>query len=312
MRTRATWLALALATAAATAAACGTDEAPPPDPGGTDDPDPLAVSMTPAAGSLDDLHARVIEKRCSGQPGLCHNGQFEPNLSTPALTYAYLVNRPSLEKPTLLRVKPGSAAQSLFIDKLRNRNGVATQMPLGAPPLEEETIAELERWIDQGALRAPGAAAAPMLNNPPRRPLIAIYNGTMRLDGGGPITVPVGTTLTLRHTVQDFETPDANIPFAAVILGAGNDRNVVLTTGNDPHVGPTTYDAAGPMGQGDHLNYVRTWTVPATIELYNEKTMTRTTAAATTLTISVLAVYIDSLTQGIVALDASPSTIQFR
>lgn len=301
-----------LACAAAATAACASDEAPPAGPDETVDPDPLDVTQAAAPGSLDDLHARIIEKRCSGQPGLCHNGQFEPNLSTPGLTYAYLVNRPGLEKPSLLRVKPGSAAQSLFVDKLRNRNGVATQMPLGAEPLAEEDIAALERWIDGGALRAPGAAPVPTLNNPPKRPQVAIYNGATRLDGGGAINVSVGATLTLRHTVQDFETPDASIPFAAVILGAADGRNVVLTTGTDPHVGPTTHDPNGPMGQGDQLNYRRDWTIGSMIELYDDKAKTRQTVPASGQTITVLAVYVDSTTQGIVALDSSPSKIQIQ
>jgi hypothetical protein len=307
-------LTLALALAAVTAAACGAEEPPPEGPDDVTDPDPLDTSAAPppATGSLDELHARIIEKRCSGQPGLCHNGQFEPNLSTPGLSYAYLVNRPAIEKPSLLRVAPGNAAQSLFIDKIRNRNGVATQMPLGAPPLEEADIAALERWINDGALRAPGAAAAPALNNPPRRPQIAIFNGTTRLDGAGPINVAVGTTLTLRHSVQDFETPDETIPFAAIVLSAASGGDVVVTTGNDPHVGPTTYDAAGPMGQGDRLNYRRTWTIPAMIELYDNKTGQRRTVAAAGQSIGVAAVYIDSLTQGIVALDVSPSRIQLQ
>lgn len=298
---------LALAT---TAAACGSDELPPTDPGGDPELDPLEVTTTPVPGSLDDLHARVIEKRCSGQPGLCHNGQFEPNLSTPGLTYAYLVNRPGIEKPDLLRVAPGDASRSLFIDKIRGRNGVATRMPLGAEPLDEADVLELERWIDQGALRAPGAAPAPTLNNPPKRPQIAIYNGTTRLDGGGPINVAVGTTLTLRHTVQDFETPDASIPFAAVILGVPDGRNVVIAAGNDPHVGQTTYDAAGPMGQGDQLNFQRSWTIGSDLELYNSTTKQRETVPAAGQMITVLAVYIDSTNLGIVALDSSPSTIQ--
>ena len=142
----------------ASAACAGDDGDKPFEP--PVDPDPLEVTTTPQAGSLDELHTKILAKRCSGQPGLCHNGQFEPNLSTPGLTYAYLVNRPGIEKPTLLRVKPGVSAQSLFIDKIRNRNGVATQMPLGAEPLVEEDIAALEKWINDGALRAPGAAPA--------------------------------------------------------------------------------------------------------------------------------------------------------
>jgi len=302
---------LALAALAAAAAACDA-EPPPAGPDVEIDPDPLDVHPTAAPGSLDDLHARIIAKRCSGQPGLCHNGQFEPNLSTPGLTYAYVVNRPAIEKPALLRVKPGDPGGSLFIDKIRNRNGVATQMPLGAEPLEEADIAALERWITDGALRAPGAAPAPVLNNPPKRPQIGIFNGAARLDGAGPINVPAGTTLTLRHSVQDFETPDESIPFAAVILQAADGRNVVITTGNDPHVGPTTYDPAGPVGQGDLLNYRRTWAIGATLELYNPQTTQRQTVPSAGQAITVLAVYIDSTTGGIVALDSSPSTIQIQ
>jgi hypothetical protein len=305
-------LAAALAALAAGAAGCGTDEPPPTGPDTEADPDPLDVHTTPAPGSLDDIYDRVIAKRCSGQPGLCHNGQFEPNLSTPGLTYAYLVNRPAIEKPALLRVRPGDASRSLFIDKIRNRNGVATQMPLGAEPLEEADVAALEKWINDGALRTPTSAPAPVLNNPPRRPQIAIFNGTTRLDGAGPINVTAGTTLTLRHTVQDFETPDASIPFAAVILQAADGRNVVITTGTDPHVGPTTYDPAGPMGQGDQLNYRRSWTIGPTIELYNPQTKVRQSVPASGQALTVLAVYIDSTTQGIVALDSSPSTIQIQ
>src|SRR5262245_35439059 len=185
-------------------AAGGNDRAPAVVDDPPADDDPLAISDTPRAGSLDDLHQKIIAKRCSGQPGLCHNGQFEPNLSTPALTYAYLVNRPGIEKPNELRVKPMDSAHSLFIDKLRNRNGVATQLPLVAEPLEEADIQTLEAWIDAGALRAPGAAPAPVLDNPPHRPEVAIYSGTTRLDMGGPVKINAGTTLTLRHTVQDF------------------------------------------------------------------------------------------------------------
>ena len=139
-------------------AACGNDRAAPPEVDGDDGDDPLAVTDTPAPGSLDDLHQRIIAKRCSGQPGLCHNGQFEPNLSTPAMTYAYVVSRPALEKPDQLRVVPGDPSRSVLIDKLRNR-GVATQMPLGAEPLAEADIAALEAWIRGGALRAPACSS---------------------------------------------------------------------------------------------------------------------------------------------------------
>ena len=294
-------------------AACGNDRAAPVagDAGVTvDDDDPLTVTAVVPAGSLDDLHQKVIAKRCSGQPGLCHNGQFEPNLSTPAMTYAYLVGRPGLEKPELLRVKPGDAAHSLLVDKLRNR-AVSTQMPLGAEPLDEADIAALEAWIDAGALREPGAARAPVLNNPPRRPEIAIYDAAgTRLDGSGPIQAAVGTTLTLRHSVQDFETADPEIPFAAVILMARDGREVVLEPdATDPQLGRTTYDAAGPMSKGDRLDYVRRWTIPEMIGMYDTSAKTREDLSAHGVTLSVLAVYLDAAMGGMAAFDLSPTQI---
>lgn len=297
-------------------AACGTDHRPEDTVDAGVDPDPLTVTTTPAPGSLDDLHERIIAKRCSGQPGLCHNGQFEPNLSTPGLTYAYLVNRPAIEKDTKLRVKPGSAAESLFIDKLRNRNGVATQMPLGAEPLEESEIAELEAWINAGALREPGAAPAPNLNNPPKRPQIGIFNAAgTRLDGTGPVSVAAGTTLTLRHTVHDFETADSAIPFAAVILQIADGRQIVLDpTAQDPHVGPTTYDAAGPPAQGDIFDFKRAWTIPSTLSLRDPNTAAITSAPASGQTVTIICVYIDGLPNqgGIVALEVGTTPIQIQ
>lgn len=278
------------------------------------DPDPLAVDRPPAPGSFDELHRTVIAPRCSGQPGLCHNGQFEPNLSTPGNAYAYLVNRPALEKPTLLRVKPGDAAGSVLIDKLRGRD-VATRMPLGADPLAEAEIAAVEAWIEGGALREPGASPPVSLNNPPRRPEIAVYSAAgVRLDSAGPVTVAVGTTITLRHSVRDFETADTAIPFGAFVLQAPDGRSVVLNPGapQDPHVGVTTYDAAGPMGTGDLLNFRRTWTVPASVGLYDETTGQTQNVAAAGLTLTIICAYIDQAQDGIGAIEisATPITLQ--
>jgi hypothetical protein len=292
---------------------CGNDATGGGGPDAAVDPDPLAITDTPPAGSLDDIHQRIIAKRCSGQPGLCHNGQFEPNLSTPALTYAYLVNRPGLEHANELRVKPGDPSTSLVIDKLRNRN-VATQMPLGAEPLEEADIAAIESWITAGALRSPGAQPAPVLNNPPKRPEIAIFNGTTRLDGTGPVHVNAGTTLTLRHTVADFETPDANIPFAAVVLSIGDGRNVVLNPSNaqSPQLGMTSYDAAGPMGKGDQLDFKMTWQIPSTLPLYDPNTKAMSSIAASGQSVTVLVVYVDQTTMGIATFDSSATPIQIQ
>ena len=278
---------------------------------GVDD-DPLAVDDAPEAGSFDDLHRRIIAPRCSGQPGLCHNGQFEPNLSSPSLAYAYLVQRPAIEKPTLWRVAPGAPGDSVLVDKLRGRD-VATIMPLGADPLPEEDIAAIEAWIESGAPRRPGDEPPPVLNEPPRRPEIGIYLGDTRLDGAA-TTIQVGDTITLRHSVHDFETPDASIPLGAILLQTADGRAAVLVPAavEDPHVAFTAYDPSGPMGNGDLLNWQFTWTVPATLELYDEATGTRTPVAAAGVTLYAIAVYLDQPTGGIAgfAFDPRPISIQ--
>ena len=289
-----------------TVAACAEVDA-----AGADD-DPLGVDDAPATGSFDDLHRRIITPRCSGTPGLCHYGQFEPNLSTPSLAYAYLVNRPSIEKPTRWRIQPGRPGDSVLIDKLRGRS-VATRMPLGAEPLDEVDIAAIEAWIAAGALRRPGAEAAPLLNEPPRPPEIGIYRGATRLDLGGATAIQVGDVITFRHSVHDFETADAQIPFAAFVLMTGRGNIVVVpSAAEDPHVAPTEYDPSGPMGAGDLLNWRFTWTVPATLELYDEGRGTRTPVPAAGQTFYPIAVYLDSAEGGIPALRIDDRVIQIQ
>ena len=281
-------------------AACGSDSVPDRPDAAVED-DPLAVPETAPAGSLDDLHARIISQRCSGQPGLCHNGQFEPNLSTPALTYAYVVNRPAIEKFGRLRVKPGDPGASFFIDKIRNRNNVATQMPLGAEPLAEADVQALEAWIRDGALRAPGAAPAPVLNNPPKRPQLGVFDVSgNRLDNGGQLNVNIGQTIVLRHTVQDFETTDNAIPFSGVTLQLGNNKAVVFdATADDPETGVTAFDSTNPpMGNGDAMNRERTFTIPATLPRIDTVTEVQDSIPAGGVNMFLQAFYIDEFDPG--------------
>lgn len=276
------------------------------------DSDPLtSIESSAEPGSLEDLHQTIISQRCSGQPGLCHNGQFEPNLSTPANTYAYLVNRPSIEKPNRLRVDPNNPGDSVLIDKLRGRD-VGTIMPLGADPLTEEEIKLFEDWISNGALRKPNASPAPVLNNKPKAPEIAVYDDQgARLDMAGAVRVSVGSTIVLRHSVHDFETPDQSIGFATFILSAPDGRNVTLdpTAMSDQHLGLTTYDASGPMGNGDLLNYRFAWTIPATVGLRDDETGAIEQVPAAGLVLTPIAFIVDAFPNGIVAFTVSNRTI---
>lgn len=248
--------------------------------------DPLAVDNPAPAGSLEQLQRTVIAERCSGQPGLCHNGQFEPNLSTTANTYAYLVRRPATENPAVVRVEPGDPDASFLIDKLRNRNGVATQMPLGAEPLSEDEIQMFEDWIRDGARRAPEMEMAPVLNNPPDPPELGAFNGTTRIDGPGTFAVPQGAAITFRHSVSDFETADADIFIGGLVFTTPM-GNLAAPGGGDLFV--TTHDATDPpQGGGDLLNYAVDLTFGANVDVVTATGVQSVTTAGLVITPIVL------------------------
>jgi hypothetical protein len=278
------------------------NEAPPDDPLNIED------ALDPA--SFDAIHRDVILPSCASTENFCHFGQFEPNLSTPALAYASLVRRPGIELFDRYRVTPGNPDMSLIIDKLRAREGVATQMPLGAPPLAEDAIARLEQWIRDGARRYPGAPDTPTLNEPPYPPEMGIFDamGT-RLDSAGAALVQVGQTITLRHSVKDYETPDASIPYGAVLLQLDAGQNVVLDPEYPDGTTPTVFDASGPEGVGDTLNWRLDWVIPDTITV-TDGVSTQTMPSAG-LTFRLIALYLDGLpaTGGILTFQFQESAV---
>ena len=66
--------------------------------------------------------------------------------------YGNLVNVPSAEVPSLLRVDPGDSALSYIVNKLEG-NAPGSRMPADGPPfLPDAEIQIIKDWIDQGAL----------------------------------------------------------------------------------------------------------------------------------------------------------------
>lgn len=259
------------ATAALLAAACSD----PIDPGG--EPSDEATVVDPLddipqeveANSLDDLYRKVLLPSCAGQQGLCHSGQFEPNLSTPSLAYYNLVERPGLEKRDRLRVVPGDPAASLLVDKLRNRD-VISVMPLGAQHLGEEQIQAIEAWIAAGAKRFPGAEKPATIDEPPEEPQLAIFDPTgTRLDLGGAAVASPGQTVVLRMTTHDFETPDEEIPYAIFVLQTGLGELVVLNPNtDDPTSAMAELDESDAPPVGDEtFNWKFEWTVPEAVDM---------------------------------------------
>lgn len=100
--------------------------------------------------------APIFEKRCS--LGGCHSiATRQAGLAlAPAAAYDALVGVPSALRPELLRVNPIRPVESWLVTMVSD-NDVArlgySRMPLATHPLTPNQIANIVRWIEQGALR---------------------------------------------------------------------------------------------------------------------------------------------------------------
>jgi uncharacterized protein (TIGR03118 family) len=112
-----------------------------------------AVTVTVgAAVTLTQIQTDVFTPICSG----CHTGVGAALPGVQNLTaghsYASIVGVASIEKPALMRVKPGDAANSYLIEKLEGAAGIGgARMPLGGPYLDQATIDKIKAWINSGA-----------------------------------------------------------------------------------------------------------------------------------------------------------------
>jgi hypothetical protein len=67
-------------------------------------------------------------------------------------SYAALVNVPSLQRATSMRVLPGNPDASYLIQKLEGTTGIGRRMPFNGPPyLTDGQILVIKRWIETGA-----------------------------------------------------------------------------------------------------------------------------------------------------------------
>jgi hypothetical protein len=91
----------------------------------------------------------IFDSRCTS----CHSGASAPQgLRLDASnSYANLVDVPSNEVPSLLRVEPGDPENSYLVQKIEGTADVGGQMPLGGPPLNATMIALIRQWIGEGA-----------------------------------------------------------------------------------------------------------------------------------------------------------------
>jgi uncharacterized protein (TIGR03118 family) len=115
----------------------------------------VSVANSAVATTLTQIQQAVFTPRCTG----CHNGSEPAGGALPGSmdlrtgnSFASLVNVASLERPTLMRVKPGQPENSYVIHKLEGLAGiVGARMPFGGPFLDQATLDTVESWIADGA-----------------------------------------------------------------------------------------------------------------------------------------------------------------
>jgi hypothetical protein len=103
--------------------------------------------------TLAQLNANIFGAICIN----CHVGANAPRglrLDSEENAYAFLVSRPSDERPDLFRVNPGKPDDSYIVKKIEGAPDiVGGRMPLGGPYLSQNQIDAIRTWIANGAPR---------------------------------------------------------------------------------------------------------------------------------------------------------------
>src|SRR5262245_23438071 len=122
-------------------------------------------SALPAGAAPDDLQNQVLDildNKCAFAG--CHTGLNAPrglDLSE-EMFVAKLVKVKSADFPRMVLVKPGDAANSYLIKKVKGTPGIkGDRMPRGQAPLSPGEIATLEKWIN--AMPADVRVEAPVM-----------------------------------------------------------------------------------------------------------------------------------------------------
>ncbi len=116
--------------------------------GGAPGSDPDVVYSIP---SFRDQIQPILTLNCSLYG--CHHSTARAGLvllEGPA--YQNLVNIPSSQEPSRMRVLPGDAANSYLIIKIEGNHSIGTYMPQGRDILDEVYIQNIKNWINKGAL----------------------------------------------------------------------------------------------------------------------------------------------------------------
>jgi mono/diheme cytochrome c family protein len=101
-----------------------------------------------SVSELQQQAAQIFQQNCTDAG--CHSGAYPQMMMT--LTeeefYNNIVNQPSLEKPSLLRVNPGKPDSSYLVMKILGIGDIeGTRMPFARNPLSEKQIMTIVEWV---------------------------------------------------------------------------------------------------------------------------------------------------------------------
>jgi hypothetical protein len=117
----------------------------------TPHPTPTATVVPTATPVGAAVPFAAVEKLLVGNCAGCHPPNQGLDL-TAGHVYASIVNVPTREDPSLLRVKPGDPAASyLYLKVSLAKPPRGARMPLAGPPLSSDELTTLRAWIQQGA-----------------------------------------------------------------------------------------------------------------------------------------------------------------
>jgi hypothetical protein len=192
----------------------------------------------PVTADFQSIQDNVFTPICSK----CHIGAGAPEglQLDAAHSYNLLVGVPSVEQPTLLRVKPGDPDDSYMVHKIEGLAGISGgQMPLGETPLLPATIAAIRQWITNGAPNAPAAAVAQAFavqaTAPVDEAVVAapIMQIVVTFSREADASLINGTTVLLERMDTDAQAAvPATVPVAAAI--AANNSSVLLINPRAP------------------------------------------------------------------------------
>jgi hypothetical protein len=126
--------------------ACGKLAELPTTPDGPGSGEPIDPTAT-----FTRVQNEIFTPTCA-QLG-CHDrlGQQSSQILAPGSAYAQIVNHPSVENPSLMRIAPGDPANSYLYRKIVGAGVTGDRMPQGGPYLGDAQIKLVRDWIRRGA-----------------------------------------------------------------------------------------------------------------------------------------------------------------